>query len=296
MISRVTICHSRSFTHQVGRFVFTQQAKAGIVDWKATKIPDRSFLVLEEMEAMKQQIQNWNDCNETNLIVLKNCEYIFQDEENARDNCWLNNLALLYEFDLNKIEEAIYSGHQLVNQVYQCFKPVLSINNGVPCGYGRSLACAAHFCVDTSDSEWSVPIFSDNNCFMAPAPGTRYFLDRKMKWKMRQSDAKKILAHALNQSSQTDEARFVGDKINLYLDKSFGRQKDFLQNGHSWLFEGCNSRVESSLPEQLGHDYLHALKHLEELKRSSFDSFHYNIEKPKVSQSEYQYQFPGDRY
>ena len=55
------------------------------------------------MEAMKQQIQKWNDCNETNMIILKNCEYIFQDEENARENCWLNNLALLYEFDLNKV-------------------------------------------------------------------------------------------------------------------------------------------------------------------------------------------------
>ena len=37
---------------------------------------------------------------------------------------------------------------------------------------------------------------------MAPAPGTGYFLERKMKWKMRQSDAEKILAYALNQSSQ----------------------------------------------------------------------------------------------
>ena len=69
-----------------------------------------------------------------------------------------NHLLVNKHFNI-KIEEALYSGHQLVNQVHQCHKPVLSVNKEVPFGYGRSLACAAHFCVDHSGSEWSVPLF-----------------------------------------------------------------------------------------------------------------------------------------
>lgn len=56
---------------------------------------------------------------------------------------------------------------------------------------------------------------------MAPAPGTGYFLDRKMKWKMRQSDAKKILAHALNQSSQEIVTKYFNKKNIESVPKSF---------------------------------------------------------------------------
>ena len=87
------------------------------------------------MEALKNQIQQWNDCDKTNLIVLKNCEYIFQDEENAKENCWLNNLAMLYEFDLNKVfnwlfenvQEALYKAENLV--AYKATHPFRGIND-----------------------------------------------------------------------------------------------------------------------------------------------------------------------
>lgn len=86
-----------------GRLTFKDTARAGIVEWDPAKIADRSFMIVDEMEALQSKLESWCKTDPRKLIIFDNCENIFQDEQSAQENCWLHNLALTYDFDLNKV-------------------------------------------------------------------------------------------------------------------------------------------------------------------------------------------------
>ena len=86
-----------------GRVSCSTKAGAGIVQWSPAKIADRSFMVLDEMEILRDQLNTWIKENSQKMIIFDKCEYMFQDEQSAREGCWLYNLALTYDFDLNKV-------------------------------------------------------------------------------------------------------------------------------------------------------------------------------------------------
>jgi len=73
-----------------------------------------------------EKLAEWED-QEKRMIIFENCELLFQDLETGTSKCWLENLGVLHDYDLNEIEEIIYQGHSLVNQVFQLTVPSVFI-------------------------------------------------------------------------------------------------------------------------------------------------------------------------
>lgn len=73
-----------------------------------------------------EKLADWED-QKKRLIIFENCELLFQDMETGSSKCWLENLAVLHDYDLNEIEEIIYQGHSLINQVFQLTIPSVYI-------------------------------------------------------------------------------------------------------------------------------------------------------------------------
>ena len=94
---------SRRFRSYCGRISCSTKANAGIVEWSPVKIADRSCMVLDEMEILRKNLKSWIEEKKQKMIIFENCEFLFQDEQSAREGCWLYNLALTYDFDLNKV-------------------------------------------------------------------------------------------------------------------------------------------------------------------------------------------------
>ena len=88
----------------LGRLSFNKVAATGIVQWRPSLIANRHVMVLEEMEMLRDQIEMWSTKNNAvKMIMFDKCEFLFQDEKNATEGCWLENLAMLYDYDLNKV-------------------------------------------------------------------------------------------------------------------------------------------------------------------------------------------------
>ena len=168
------------------------------------------------------------------------------------------------------MEEAIYIGHQLVNQIHESSLPVVYLQSRFPVGYGKSLACAAHFCLDSSSSGDDFVDTLDH----FPAASSAFFADWKQKFEMEPRDARGLRSKLFKLSADDDEDVDLAQKISNLLsvyETGLVHCSDFCFNTVAF-----GPPTHESLPAALGHDYLAALNHLEAKKRESFDMLHYN--------------------
>lgn len=254
----------RSTIRNNGRLSMLEKVNTGIITWKPKNMATKTFMIADELENLREQIIKWEQ-EGRNLMILENCELIFQDNDSAKRCCWLENLAVSYDYDLNSVEEILYQGHSLVNQISQSQIPSVFIKRQPTFGYGSSIACAATLCLDATR-----PGSSRHELDHFQAPGVAFFADWKEKIDVLTSELKPIQARLL-------KASHLGtDNIQKYLEKLVIQYPGApLMNSDFYRYSPTNFTTDKKLTQCLGQDYRMALEALENNKRNAYDVYHF---------------------
>lgn len=253
----------RSSARQTARLNLMEKAGAGVVTWKPHKHTPKNPSIFDELNFLCEKLAEWED-QEKRMIIFENCELLFQDLETGTSKCWLENLGVLHDYDLNEIEEIIYQGHSLVNQVFQLTVPSVYIKRQPTFGYGMSLSGAATICLDASKPAKNVHIGHFQ------APGMSFFADWKEKLDVLSSELKPIQARLMRASHHGHEdVHNAIEKLVIQYPGTKLIQSDF----HRYSPTSSLGCTNMQLTEALGSEYRSSLETLEDKKRSAFDSF-----------------------